>query len=69
MAYTTGRWEGETREDEKHANVTVFLEPRQDESKQERLAEARRLADQVFTGQHPEAVIIREEQAGTGDED
>ncbi len=69
VAYRPGQWEGETREDEKRAIVSVFLEPHEDESEQERLAEVRRLADQMFTRRHPGAVILHEEQAGTGDEE
>lgn len=64
VAYTSGRWEGETREDEKHAIVSVYLEPHEDESEQKRQAEARKLSDRMFTIRHPEAVIIHEEQEG-----
>ena len=69
VAYTSARWDGQTREDEKHAIVSVFLEPHDGESELEQLAEAIRLSDQMFIGRHPEAVIIHDEQAAAGDDD
>lgn len=57
IAYTTSRRAGRTRDDEIHAIVSVFLEPRESESERDRLAEARRLADQMFSSLHPEAVV------------
>jgi hypothetical protein len=69
VAYTSARWDGQTREDEKHAIVSVFLEPHDDESEPEQLAEAIRLSDQMFIKRHPEAVIVHDEQAGMGDDD
>lgn len=69
VAYTSSRWEGETRDDEKRAVVAVFLEPHEDESERERLAEVRRLSDHMFMQKHPEAIIDHELQAGNGDDD
>jgi hypothetical protein len=57
VAYSTARREGESQDDETHGTVTVFLEPRTEESESSMAAEARRLADRMFLNRHPNAEI------------
>ena len=57
VAYTTGRWEGEGQEDEKHGIVSVLLEPRPHDTEQTLIAEAKRLSDRMFQERHPDAEI------------
>jgi hypothetical protein len=78
VAYSTGRWEGETEEEENHATVSVLLEvdPQFDDQnlifipqiRQIMTCQARDLADQMFKTRHPDATIEHIEHAEGMDE-
>lgn len=57
VAYTTSRWEGETQSDERHAVVSVFLEPDSNMDAESMSRLALQYADQMFKRRHPGAQI------------
>ncbi len=71
VAYTTGFWEGESKEDQTSATVTVLLEidPRFDDKDalddpgvwQVLESQARMIADEMFKTRHPDALITNQE--------